>query len=374
MIIGVPKELKNHEYRVGLTPASAKELIAHGHQVMIETNAGFGIGISDSDYIAAGASILPTATEVFSQADMIIKVKEPLDNELIMLRKGQILFTYLHLAPDFPQTEALIKSKAICIAYETVTDYMGRLPLLAPMSEVAGRMSVQAGANILEKSKGGQGILLGGVPGVAPANVLILGAGVVGSSAARIALGMRVNVTLIDRNIEVLRGLDREFQGKATLLFATQDAIETQLKRADLVIGAVLIPGAQAPKLVSKQQLALMKPRAVLVDVAIDQGGCFATSRPTTHDEPTFIEQNIIHYCVANMPGAIARTATLALNNATLPYIINIANLGYQQAMRDDPGLKQGLNICQGHITCQHVAEGFGLPYVPADELINSDS
>ncbi|MGO1297548.1 MAG: alanine dehydrogenase [Vibrio sp.] len=373
MIIGVPKELKNNEYRVGLTPASAQELIAHGHQVMIETNAGFGIGISDSDYIAAGASILPTATEVFSQADMIIKVKEPLDNELIMLRKGQILFTYLHLAPDFPQTEALIKSKAICIAYETVTDYMGRLPLLAPMSEVAGRMSVQAGAQILEKSKGGQGILLGGVPGVSPANVLILGAGVVGSSAARIALGMRANVTLIDRNIDVLRRLDQEFKGRANLLFATQATIETQLKQADLVIGAVLIPGAQAPKLVSQAQLTLMKPGAALVDVAIDQGGCFATSQPTTHDHPTFIEHDIIHYCVSNMPGAVAKTATMALNNATLPYIIKIVNLGYKLAMRSDPGLKQGLNVCEGQITCQHVADSFGLTYVPADELIHSD-
>lgn len=371
MIIGVPKEIKNHEYRVGLTPASAKELITHGHQVVLETNAGFGIGISDRDYIAAGASILPTAKEVFAQADMIIKVKEPLEKERRMLRQGQILFTYLHLAPDFPQTEALIKSKAICIAYETVTDYMGRLPLLAPMSEVAGRMSVQAGAHILEKSQGGQGILLGGVPGVPPANVLILGGGVVGSSAARIAIGMRANVTLIDSNIEVLRRLDQEFTGKVQLLFATQETIQQQLCQADLVIGAVLIPGAQAPKLVTKEHLSIMKPRTVLVDVAIDQGGCFATSHSTTHDAPTFIEQDIIHYCVANMPGAVARTATMALNNATLPYIIKIANLGYKQALLEDKGLMQGLNICEGHVTCQHVADSFGLPYVDAKSLFS---
>lgn len=370
MIIGVPKEIKNHEYRVGMIPASVREVLSHGHQVFVETNAGAGIGFSDDDYIAVGASILPTAADVFTQADMIVKVKEPQAVERAMLREGQILFTYLHLAPDFPQTEELIKSKAVCIAYETVTDNMGRLPLLAPMSEVAGRMSIQAGALVLEKSRGGSGLLLGGVPGVAPAKVVILGGGVVGANAARMAIGLRANVTILDRNLDVLRRLDQEFQGRANVVFSTEDAIENHVLNADLVIGAVLIPGAAAPKLVTEQHIKAMKPGSAVVDVAIDQGGCFATSHPTTHADPTFIVDEVVHYCVANMPGAVARTSTFALNNATLPYIIKLANLGYQRALSQDPGFLKGLNVIHGKVTCQQVAENFNLDYVdPAHAL-----
>lgn len=370
MIIGVPKEIKNHEYRVGMIPASVREVLSHGHQVFVETNAGAGIGFSDDDYIAVGASILPTAADVFTQADMIVKVKEPQAVERAMLREGQILFTYLHLAPDFPQTEELIKSKAVCIAYETVTDNMGRLPLLAPMSEVAGRMSIQAGALVLEKSRGGSGLLLGGVPGVAPAKVVILGGGVVGANAARMAIGLRADVTILDRNIDVLRHLDQEFQGRANVVFSTEDAIEHHVLNADLVIGAVLIPGAAAPKLVTEQHIKAMKPGSAVVDVAIDQGGCFATSHPTTHADPTFIVDEVVHYCVANMPGAVARTSTFALNNATLPYIIKLANLGYQRALSQDPGFLKGLNVIHGKVTCQQVAENFNLDYVdPAHAL-----
>lgn len=370
MIIGVPKEIKNHEYRVGMIPASVREVLSHGHQVFVETNAGAGIGFSDDDYIAVGASILPTAADVFTQADMIVKVKEPQAVERAMLREGQILFTYLHLAPDFPQTEELIKSKAVCIAYETVTDNMGRLPLLAPMSEVAGRMSIQAGALVLEKSRGGSGLLLGGVPGVAPAKVVILGGGVVGANAARMAIGLRADVTILDRNLDVLRRLDQEFQGRANVVFSTEDAIEHHVLNADLVIGAVLIPGAAAPKLVTEQHIKAMKPGSAVVDVAIDQGGCFATSHPTTHADPTYIVDEVVHYCVANMPGAVARTSTFALNNATLPYIIKLANLGYQRALSQDPGFLKGLNVIYGKVTCQQVAENFNLDYVdPARAL-----
>ncbi len=364
MIIGIPKEIKNHEYRVGMIPASVRELTLLGHQVIVETEAGSGIGFSDDDYIAAGASIIPNAANVYSQAEMLVKVKEPQAAERAMLKEGQILFAYLHLAPDFPQTEALIKSKAICIAYETVTDNMGRLPLLAPMSEVAGRMSIQAGARMLEKSQAGMGILLGGVPGVAPANVLILGGGVVGASAARIAVGLRAHVTIIDRNLDTLRKLDEEFQGRVTLLYSTEESIEQQIITADLVIGAVLIPGASAPKLVSEQHIKMMKPGSVVVDVAIDQGGCFATSSPTTHDNPSYVMHDVVHYCVANMPGAVARTSTFALNNATLPYIIKLANLGYRQALLSDPSLLAGLNIIHGQVAHQEIADGFDLPYV----------
>ncbi|WP_068714135.1 alanine dehydrogenase [Vibrio tritonius] len=371
MIIGVPKEIKNHEYRVGMVPASVRELISHGHQVYVETHAGNGIGISDDDYIAVGASILPKAADVYACADMIVKVKEPQAIERTLLKEGQILFTYLHLAPDFPQTEALIKSKAICIAYETVTDNMGRLPLLAPMSEVAGRMSIQAGAQILEKSHGGQGLLLGGVPGVAPANVLILGGGVVGANAARMAAGLRANVTILDRHLDTLRRLDQEFQGRIQLLYSTKEAIEQQILGADLVIGAVLIPGASAPKLVTADHIRQMKQGAAVVDVAIDQGGCFATSHATTHDNPTFIVDDVVHYCVANMPGAVAKTSTYALNNATLPYIITLANLGVKKALLQDEGLRNGLNVYLGHITCQEVAVSANLPYIPALELLS---
>ncbi|EEX42146.1 alanine dehydrogenase [Vibrio furnissii] len=370
MIIGVPKEIKNHEYRVGMIPASVRELASHGHQVFVETNAGAGIGFSDDDYIAVGASILPTAADVFAKADMIVKVKEPQAVERAMLREGQILFTYLHLAPDFPQTEELIKSKAVCIAYETVTDNMGRLPLLAPMSEVAGRMSIQAGALTLEKSHGGSGLLLGGVPGVAPAKVAIIGGGMVGANAARMAIGLRADVTILDRNIDTLRRLDEEFQGRANVVYSTEDAIEHYVLDADLVIGAVLIPGAAAPKLVTKAHICRMKPGSAVVDVAIDQGGCFETSHATTHADPTYIVDDVVHYCVANMPGAVARTSTFALNNATLPYIVKLANKGYQAALTSDPGFMKGLNVIHGKVTCKEVAENFNLAYVDPAEAI----
>lgn len=370
MIIGVPKEIKNHEYRVGMIPASVRELVSHGHQVYVETNAGSGIGFSDDDYIAVGASILPTAADVFAKAEMIVKVKEPQAIERAMLKEGQILFTYLHLAPDFPQTEELIKSKAVCIAYETVTDNMGRLPLLAPMSEVAGRMSIQAGAQTLEKSRGGSGLLLGGVPGVAPAKVVVLGGGVVGANAARMAIGLRADVTILDRNIDTLRKLDEEFQGRANVVYSNADAIEKYVLEADLVIGAVLIPGAAAPKLVTQQHIKRMKPGSAVVDVAIDQGGCFETSHPTTHAEPTYIVDDVVHYCVANMPGAVARTSTFALNNATLPYIVKLANKGYQKALLEDAGFLKGLNVIHGKVTCKEVAENFGLDYVDPAKAI----
>ncbi|ELY5206552.1 alanine dehydrogenase [Vibrio cholerae] len=370
MIIGVPKEIKNHEYRVGMIPASVRELVSHGHQVYVETNAGSGIGFSDDDYIAVGASILPTAADVFAKAEMIVKVKEPQAIERAMLKEGQILFTYLHLAPDFPQTEELIKSKAVCIAYETVTDNMGRLPLLAPMSEVAGRMSIQAGAQTLEKSRGGSGLLLGGVPGVAPAKVVVLGGGVVGANAARMAIGLRADVTILDRNIDTLRKLDEEFQGRANVVYSTADAIEKYVLEADLVIGAVLIPGAAAPKLVTQQHIKRMKPGSAVVDVAIDQGGCFETSHPTTHAEPTYIVDDVVHYCVANMPGAVARTSTFALNNATLPYIVKLANKGYQKALLEDAGFLKGLNVIHGKVTYKEVAENFGLDYVDSAKAI----
>lgn len=370
MIIGVPKEIKNHEYRVGMIPASVRELVSHGHQVYVETNAGSGIGFSDDDCIAVGASILPTAADVFAKAEMIVKVKEPQAIERAMLKEGQILFTYLHLAPDFPQTEELIKSKAVCIAYETVTDNMGRLPLLAPMSEVAGRMSIQAGAQTLEKSRGGSGLLLGGVPGVAPAKVVVLGGGVVGANAARMAIGLRADVTILDRNIDTLRKLDEEFQGRANVVYSTADAIEKYVLEADLVIGAVLIPGAAAPKLVTQQHIKRMKPGSAVVDVAIDQGGCFETSHPTTHAEPTYIVDDVVHYCVANMPGAVARTSTFALNNATLPYIVKLANKGYQKALLEDAGFLKGLNVIHGKVTYKEVAENFGLDYVDPAKAI----
>lgn len=370
MIIGVPKEIKNHEYRVGMIPASVRELVSHGHQVYVETNAGSGIGFSDDDYIAVGASILPTAADVFAKAEMIVKVKEPQAIERAMLKEGQILFTYLHLAPDFPQTEELIKSKAVCIAYETVTDNMGRLPLLAPMSEVAGRMSIQAGAQTLEKSRGGSGLLLGGVPGVAPAKVVVLGGGVVGANAARMAIGLRADVTILDRNIDTLRKLDEEFQGRANVVYSTADAIEKYVLEADLVIGAVLIPGAAAPKLVTQQHIKRMKPGSAIVDVAIDQGGCFETSHPTTHAEPTYIVDDVVHYCVANMPGAVARTSTFALNNATLPYIVKLANKGYQKALLEDAGFLKGLNVIHGKVTYKEVAENFGLDYIDPAKAI----
>ncbi|SIN93297.1 alanine dehydrogenase [Salinivibrio sp. ES.052] len=372
MIIGVPKEIKNHEYRVGMVPASVRELISHGHSVYIETNAGNGIGFSDDDYKAAGASILSTAADVFAKAEMIVKVKEPQAVERAMLREGQILFTYLHLAPDFPQTEDLIKSKAICIAYETVTDSKGRLPLLAPMSEVAGRMSIQAGAQALEKSHGGSGMLLSGVPGVEPAKIVVLGGGVVGSNAARMAVGLRADVTILDKNVDTLRRLDEEFQGRAKVVYSTEETLEQHVLNADLVVGAVLIPGAAAPKLVNEDHIQRMKPGAAVVDVAIDQGGCFATSHATTHADPTYIVDDVVHYCVANMPGAVARTSTVALNNATLPYIVKLANKGYRDALVQDEHLRNGLNVIDGQVTIKEVAEGFDLPYVTAIDALKS--
>ena len=370
MIIGVPKEIKNHEYRVGMVPASVRELTARNHTVFVQSGAGNGIGFSDADYTAAGAEILASAAEVFAKAEMIVKVKEPQPVECAMLRPGQTLFTYLHLAPDLPQTEALLKSGAICIAYETVTDGRGGLPLLAPMSEVAGRMSIQAGAQALEKSRGGSGVLLGGVPGVEPAKVVIIGGGVVGSHAARMAIGMRADVTILDNNVDTLRRLDNEFQGAAKVVYSNSESLERHLLAADLVIGGVLVPGATAPKLVSRDHIARMKPGSAIVDVAIDQGGCVATSHPTTHEDPTFIVDDVVHYCVANMPGAVARTSTFALNNATIGHALALADKGWQKALKANPHLKNGLNVCQGKVTYEAVAHGLGYNYVDADSLL----
>ncbi|KMV32246.1 alanine dehydrogenase [Photobacterium swingsii] len=370
MIIGVPKEIKVHEYRVGMVPASVSEAVAHGHKVYVETLAGSGIGFSDQDYIDAGAQILPTATDVFAEAEMIVKVKEPQAVERAMLREGQILFTYLHLAPDPEQTIDLINSKAVCIAYETVTDNQGRLPLLAPMSEVAGRMSIQAGAFALEKSKGGRGMLLGGVPGVEPAKVVIIGGGVVGANAAQMAVGLRANVVVLDRNIDVLRHLDAQFGGDVQCVYSTKDAIEKHVLEADLVIGGVLVAGAAAPKLVTAEMIKAMKPGAAIVDVAIDQGGCVETSHATTHSDPTYIVDDVVHYCVANMPGAVARTSTFALNNVTLPYILQLADKGYKQALQDDKHLLNGLNVYRGQITCEEVSEALDMPYIAPEAAI----
>ncbi|MGL4997343.1 MAG: alanine dehydrogenase [Deefgea sp.] len=461
MLIGVPKEIKNHEYRVGLTPSGVKELVKHGHTVMIQKYAGDEIGFSAHHYIGAGAQIVESAEEIFARADMIVKVKEPQASEIAMLRSGQILFTYLHLAPDPEQTQGLINSDCIAIAYETVTDVRGGLPLLAPMSEVAGRMSIQAGAQIvesaeeifaradmivkvkepqaseiamlragqilftylhlapdpeqtqglinsdciaiayetvtdgrgglpllapmsevagrmsiqagahcLEKAQGGAGILLSGVPGVAPANVVVLGGGVVGINAARMAMGLGAKVSIFDVSLNRLKEIDTQFGPQLTTLYSTTDAIEVALASADLVIGAVLIPGAAAPKLVSKQMLKLMKPGSVLVDVAIDQGGCFETSHPTTHESPTYVVDNIIHYCVANMPGGVARTATLALTNATLPFVLAITYKGWKHALNDNIHLRNGLNICHGKVTYAAVARDLELDYTPAELLL----
>ena len=371
MIIGVAKEIKNHEYRVGLVPSGAFELSRHGHKVLVETNAGNAIGFSDKDYVDAGAEIVNTAAEIFALSEIVIKVKEPQINECAMLRPGQILFTYLHLAPDPQQTKGLLDSDCIAIAYETVTDNNGGLPLLAPMSEVAGRLSIQAGAHALEKHKGGSGILLGGVPGVKPANVLVIGGGVVGLNAARMAAGLNADVTILDRNLNVLKKIDTYFSGRIKTLYSNYMNLETAVSEADLVIGAVLIPGASAPKLVTHNMLKNMKPGSVLVDVAIDQGGCFETSMPTTHQDPTYVVNDIVHYCVANMPGAVAKTSTLALTNATLPFIVDIANKGWVNAIRENAHLKNGLNICQGNVTYQAVARELGYKYVDPDSLLS---
>ncbi|MCG8517664.1 MAG: alanine dehydrogenase [Pseudomonadales bacterium] len=371
MIIGVPKEIKNHEYRVGMTPSAVRELVGHGHRVVVETQAGAGIGFSDDDYARAGASIAGTAAEVFGQGQLIVKVKEPQAGERAMLTPDHTLFTYLHLAPDRAQTDDLIASGATCIAYETVTDDHGHLPLLAPMSEVAGRMSVQAGAHCLEKSLGGRGVLLGGVPGVSPARVTVIGGGVVGQNALAMAVGLGADVTVLDRNMEVLRSLDRQYGNRIRTLFSTADALEQAVTEADLVIGAVLIPGASAPKLVTRDMLRGMPDGSVLVDVAIDQGGCVETSRATTHDNPTFVEEGVVHYCVANMPGAVARTSTLALNNVTLPYIVALADQGTAQALLNDAHLRRGLNVCRGQVGYREVAEAHGYDAVDPDTLVS---
>lgn len=370
MIIGIPKEIKNHEYRIGMTPAGVRELISHGHSVLVQHNGGEAIGFDNAAYEHAGAEIVATAEEVFARAEMIIKVKEPQPNECNMLREGQLLFTYLHLAPDPEQTKLLMESGATAVAYETVTSARGGLPLLAPMSEVAGRMSIQAGAHHLEKAQGGNGMLLGGVPGVEPAKVCVIGGGVVGTNAARMAAGMGAQVTILDRSIERLHQLDDLFQGRAVGIYSTQDAIERYALDADLVIGAVLIPGASAPKLITRDHVAAMKKGTVLVDVAIDQGGCFETSRATTHEEPTYVIDDVVHYCVANMPGGVARTSTMALTNATMPYAIALANKGLQ-ALRDDEHLRNGLNIHAGHVTYQAVADALGHTFLPADKALN---
>ena len=372
MKIGVPKEIKNHEYRVGLVPGSVRELTARGHEVLVERNAGEGIGMYDADYEAAGAAVLPDAASVFDRATMIVKVKEPQAVERAMLREDHILFTYLHLAPDAPQTEDLVQSGATCIAYETVTDDHGRLPLLAPMSEVAGRLSIQAGAACLEKSRGGSGILLGGVPGVQPGKVVVLGGGTVGLNATQMAVGLGARVVVIDRNVDVLRHFNLVFGSQVETVYSSADSIDYHVEQADLLIGGVLIPGAAAPKLVRREHLGRMRSGSVLVDVAIDQGGCFETSKPTTHAEPTFVINDIVHYCVANMPGAVPRTSTFALNNVTLPFAIALADKGAKAALLDDPHLLAGLNVHRGMVTYEQVARDLGYDYTPAGDALEA--
>ena len=371
MLIGVPKEIKDQEHRVGLTPASVREIITRGHKVIVQTGAGSGIGAEDSHYGGAGAEVVASADEVFARAEMIVKVKEPQAEERRRLRRGQVLFTYLHLAPDPEQTRDLVASGAVCIAYETITDAAGGLPLLAPMSEVAGRMAMQAGAHCLEKAQGGMGILLGGVPGVPPAKVVVLGAGVVGSNATQIAVGSGALVVVIDRSVDKLRRIDERFGARAVTVYSNQDNVEHHVLSADLVIGAVLIAGAAAPKLVTREMVARMKPGAVLVDVAIDQGGCFETSRPTTHTNPTYVVDRVVHYCVANMPGGVPRTSTYALNNATLSYVLALADLGYRDAMKRDPHLAAGLNVHAGKVTNRQVAEALGYAFEDAARALS---
>ncbi|NNE04531.1 MAG: alanine dehydrogenase [Xanthomonadales bacterium] len=372
MKIGVPTEIKNHEYRVGMVPASVMELTQHNHDVFVQSGAGAGIGMTDDHYRNAGATVLDTAEEVFRESEMIVKVKEPQAVERAMLREDHTLFTYLHLAPDPDQTADLVKSGATCIAYETVTDRAGRLPLLAPMSEVAGRLSIQAGAHCLEKAQGGSGVLLGGVPGVEPAKVLIIGGGMVGFNAAQMAVGMGSRVVILDRSPDVLRFLDATFESRIEEVFSTAGAIDRHIRNADLVIGGVLIPGAAAPKLVTREHLATMRQGSVLVDVAIDQGGCFETSRPTTHADPTYVVDGIVHYCVANMPGAVPRTSTFALNNVTLPFIRALADKGSKKALLDDPHLLEGLNVHRGMVTYDDVARDLDYDYVPARDALKS--
>ena len=370
MLIGVPKEIKNHEYRVGLTPSSVRELVAAGHRVLAERGAGAGIGAGDGEYEQAGAALVAGAEEVFAKAEMIVKVKEPQAAERARLRPGQVLFTYLHLAPDPQQCKELVASGAVCIAYETVTQNGGGLPLLAPMSEVAGRMAVQAAAHSLERAHGGRGMLLGGVPGVGPARIVILGAGVVGSNAAQMAVGSGAQVVVIDRSLDALRRMDRLLGARVTTLHSNADNIEQQVLSADAVIGGVLIPGAAAPKLVSRALVARMKPGSVVVDVAIDQGGCFETARATTHAEPTYVVDGVVHYCVANMPGGVPRTSTYALNNATLPFVLALANKGWRRALQDDAHLRNGLNVVDGKVTCQEVANDLRYSYHAPQSLL----
>jgi alanine dehydrogenase len=370
MRIGVPKEVKVHEYRVGLVPGAVRELVAQGHAVLVQSGAGAAIGFADEAYVAAGARIAADAAQVFAEAELVVKVKEPQPAEIALLRPGQLLFTYLHLAPDPAQSRALMASGASAVAYETVTEDGGGLPLLRPMSEVAGRMAPQVGARCLEKEAGGAGILLGGVPGVAAARVAILGGGVVGSNAARIAQGMRARVTVLDRSPRVLSALDVEFGGTVATRFATSAAIEAEVAQSDLVIGAVLVPGAAAPRLVTREMLRRMRPGSVVVDVAIDQGGCFETSRPTTHADPTYVEEGVVHYCVTNMPGAVARTSAVALNNATLPFTLQLAGKGLARACAENPHLARGLNVHAGRITHAAVAEALGETLLPPEQAL----
>jgi alanine dehydrogenase len=370
MRVGTVKEIKNHEYRVGLTPESARELVAHGNEVWVESGAGLGIGATDADYERAGAAIKPDAKTIFEACEMVVKVKEPQPGECAMLREGQVLYTYLHLAPDPEQTAALVKSGVTAIAYETVTGPGNTLPLLKPMSQVAGRMSIQAGATALEKAHGGRGVLLGGVPGVLPGRVMVIGGGVVGFNAAQMAVGLGADTTILDRDPEVLEKLGIHFESRAKTRFSNRANIEQMLGEADLVIGAVLVPGAAAPKLVTKEMLSLMKQGSVLVDVAIDQGGCFETSHATTHAEPTYVVDGVVHYCVANMPGAVARTSTYALNNVTLPHALRIAELGWKAALKANPHLAAGLNVSGGKVTYEAVASELGYAYVPVGEVL----
>jgi alanine dehydrogenase len=369
MRIGVPKEIKTHEYRAGLTPPAVRELVAAGHAVLVQADAGLGIGCGDDEYRAAGASIAPDAATVFGESQMVVKVKEPQAAEIAMLKPGQLLFTYLHLAADRAQTEGLLASGCTAIAYETITDHQGRLPLLAPMSEVAGRMAIQVGAAALQKASGGRGVLLGGVPGVAPGKVAVLGGGVVGTQSARMAVGLGADVTVLDRSLPRLRELDDIFTGRVKLVHASAQAVEDAALSADLVVGAVLVPGAAAPHLLSRAQIKRMAAGSVLVDVAIDQGGCFETSRATTHAEPTYMVDGVVHYCVANMPGAVARTSTWALNAATLPFVLALAQKGWKTACANDIHLQNGLSVHAGQLTSEPVGRSLNLPWVPPSSV-----
>ncbi|MFI5258344.1 MAG: alanine dehydrogenase [Candidatus Limnocylindrales bacterium] len=370
MLVGVPREIKDNEYRVGLTPSAVRELVGHGHKVIVETGAGATIDLDDANYRDVGAEIVADAATVFGRAELVVKVKEPQSSEIGMLREGQILFTYLHLAPDLPQTMGLLKSGCIAIAYETVTDDRGGLPLLAPMSEVAGRMSIQAGAHALEREAGGRGVLLGGVPGVPPAKVVVLGGGVVGMNALRMALGLEADVTVLDKSLPRLKELDLAFAPALKTRYATTDAVEESVLAADLVIGAVLTPGGTAPKLVTREMIRGMRRGTVVVDVSIDQGGCFETSRPTTHSDPTYVVDGVVHYCVTNMPGAVARTSTFALNNATLPFTLALSDKGYRGALEADPHLRNGLNVIAGKVTYKAVAEAHGIEFVAPEKAL----